>query len=60
MGISGSNVWGVQRLLLADAPEHGQALGVLLPALTMLAGGLAMTTVEVAELLLVAARYCLI
>lgn len=60
LGVCGSNVWRVQRLLLADAREHGQALGVLLPALTLLVGGLAMTTAEVAELLLVAARYCLI
>lgn len=60
LGITGSSVWRVERLLDASPQEGLHALAVLVPALLLLAGGLAVTTAEVAELLLAAARYCLI
>lgn len=59
LGVTGSSVWRVQRLL-AGGRERVRTLGVVVPALALLVGGLTATTAEVAELLLVAARYCLI
>lgn len=60
LGMTGSSVWRVERLLVTDRPESGRALAALVPALAFLTSGLALTTAEVAELLLTAARYCLI
>lgn len=59
-GIAGSNVWRVERLLVVGPRERVHAFGVLLPMLMLLTGGLAATAAEVAELVLVAARYCLV
>ncbi|MDP8970945.1 MAG: M56 family metallopeptidase [Actinomycetota bacterium] len=60
LGVTGSSVWRVQRLLFVDRRERVHALGVLVPALGLFVGGLTLTTAEVADLLLVAVRYCLI
>lgn len=60
LGVTGSSVWRVERLLVTSDREPVEVLGVLVPALALLVGGLALTTAEVAELVLVAARYCLI
>lgn len=60
LGVAGPSVWRVERLLVVGPRERLHALGVLVPALALLLSGLALTTAEIAELLLVAARYCLI
>ncbi len=60
LGMTGSSVWRVERLLLAGDRHPVRPLAVLVPVLGLLAGGLAVTTAEVAEFLLVAARYCLL